>query len=122
MHKKGFIHTLEVVLSVTVMFVFITFIIQRPLTNPKVDKTPILQMLAQDTTFRSCVTGENIPCIQNTIRNYLPVRFDFSYSIGIEAPRSDLPTKDINTDTFFFAGNTTVYSPKLLKIYYWKKV
>lgn len=121
MNKKGFMHTLEAVLAITIMFLFITFIVQKPYTDPKTEKTKVLITLTQDEEFRSCLMANDVGCVEKTVRAYLPARYDFAIQLGSTQQRTDLPTKDINTDVVYVAGNTTTYDPKIVVVYYWNK-
>jgi len=123
MNKKAYMHTIEVVLAVLLTFAVAYFIIPRTSTPQEAASLSILPVLEQKPEFRGCVISLNYSCVESYLRDYLPKNYDFDYDIteNPETPHANLPAKSINTESIYIAGNSSVYSPKIVRLYYWRK-
>ena len=121
--KKAFLRTLEAILAISISFIFLSIIL--PTANPataSLKNENILEGLAQDQAFRACVIAENRTCINQTLDGYLQI---YSYTVNIsKTPNgraNNLPARQVFSESLLIAGNSTLYDPKVIRIYYWDK-
>ncbi len=123
MKKKAYLRTIEVTIAVILTFVIAYFIFPRATVPTEAPGLSILPVLEQSPEFRSCVTGLNYSCTEAFLRDYVPGNYDFTYDIteDPETAHAGLPTKKIYTESVYIAGDINLYSPKIIKLYYWRK-
>lgn len=123
MDKKAFMRTLEASIAVITTLVFVLLINSK---TPFLDPEPaenILAFLANDQDFRACLISNNETCINSSIREMINDKYDFNFNISKD-PASvslNLPKIDVRAESYFFAGNTTVYSSKVIRLFYWRR-
>ena len=121
--KKAFMKTLEVAIAVVMTFVFLTvFIPQYNTAQSRLQNEAVLSVLAKNAEFRACVISENISCINSSLSMALE-KYDYAINISKSPndPATSLPQKRIFSESILIAGNSTLYEPKILRIYYWAK-
>lgn len=123
MNKKAYLRTIEVTVAILMTFVVAYFIFPRSVTPSEDAKISVLSVLEQKQEFRDCVTGLNYSCTEQYLRDYVPSNYDFVYDITEDpgAGHANLPEKQIYTESLFISGNINLYSPKIIKLYYWRK-
>ncbi len=122
--KKAYIRTLEAVIAIFIAFFFLTYIIPAQNVNTaRFENLRIMDTLKENENFRNCVIILNTTCINATIRQNLENRFDFTFNIS-EDPAVNIEISDkerIFSEGIMIAGNSTSYSPKILRVFYWPK-
>ena len=121
--KNAFMKTLEVAIAIVMTFVFLTvFIPQYNTAQSRLQNEDVLSVLAKSPDFRACVISENISCINSSLSIALE-KYDYAINISKSANDrvSGLPDKRIFSESIFIAGNSTLYEPRILRIYYWGK-
>jgi len=122
MNKKAYLRTIEVVIAVIITFAFVYFVFPRSQTPEEKVNLDVLKVLENNPGFRNCLMSDDYNCTASYLKDYVPKNYDFVFDISEnpEIMRVNLPEKNINTETIYIAGNITLYSPKFLKIYYWR--
>ncbi|MBI4438655.1 hypothetical protein HY640_01860 [Candidatus Woesearchaeota archaeon] len=121
--KKAFLRTLEAAIAIIVaLTIILAFIPQFNTARERIRSQNALEPLTKDEQFRTCVLTENITCINTTLSTPLQ---NFHYTINISknphTEISGLPTKQILSESAYIAGNTTTYSPRIIRIFYWAR-
>ncbi|MBI2574707.1 hypothetical protein HYV82_02370 [Candidatus Woesearchaeota archaeon] len=121
--RKAFMKTLEVAIAVVMTFVFLTvFIPQYNTAQSRLQNEDVLSVLAKNAEFRACVISENISCINSSLSGALE-KYDYAINISKSANDrvSGLPDKRVFSESVLIAGNSTLYEPRIVRIYYWGK-
>ena len=119
-NKKGYLRTLEVMVAVLLTFAFVAYVLQDYTEKEGPSKAVnLLTPLAND--IRNCYT---INCVDSAIDSYDPDfsrKYDYLINISSDpnAVVTGLPAKNVYVDSVFISGNESLYSPKIIKIYYW---
>ena len=121
--KQAFLRTAEAVIAIAISLVFLTLLI--PGFNPaqaNQKNENVLEGLARDVNFRQCILQENRTCLNQSI---YPSLSEYHYEINISTNVNDkpasLPAKKIFSESIMVAGNSTLYNPRILRIYYWDR-
>ena len=119
-NRRAFIRTLEAVLAVLVSYTFLVAIIPVGSDQAVTPNYHILNGFEQDETFRHCALSSNSSCIDAYVETQLPN--DLEYRVIMtddpdEVPA--LPDTRVFSEHLFLAGNNTVYSPVIIKLFYW---
>lgn len=115
--------TLEVAIAVVMTFVFLTvFIPQYSAAQSRLQNEDVLPSLAKNADFRACVISGNISCINSSLSRALE-KYDYAINIskGVNDRASGLPDKRVFSESMLIAGNSTLYEPRVVRIYYWGK-
>lgn len=123
MRKKAYLRTLEMAVAALLTFIFVSYVIPKAPTVPEEKKAQIVSVLAQNDDFKNCIVSDNFDCIEKMLDEFMPEQYEFVYDLS-ESPftiRAGLPKKRIFVDSFFFSGNSSVYKPRMIKVYYWRK-
>jgi len=123
MKKKAYLRTIEVAIAIIITFAVAYFIFPKTPTPQEDAMLSILPVLEQKEEFRNCVIALNYSCTESFLREYVPPNYEFSYDI-VENPdtvHANLPAKRINTESVYISGNISLYSPKIIRLYYWRK-
>jgi hypothetical protein len=128
--KKAFLKTAEVLIAIVVGATFLIYIFP---ASPAAKAEPalgLLKILESNNEFRELVLLNKSLCIDcdAAVRKYLPDRFKYSYQFDMldiselgKMP-DDLPgNKRVYVESLFIAGNSTEYSPRVIKLYYWSR-
>lgn len=120
-HKKGYLKTVEAVIAFLLTFALILIVQTQNPAEVRVDKIAILSALEQKDSFRACVINDNATCVYDEIRFVLPREYSFNVTVSSDPYLTpDLPVKDVYADHIWIAGNSTKYSPRIVRLYYWK--
>ena len=126
--RKGYLKVVEAALAFVLTYFFVTIALSfylPPSTRELEDPRPLRNVPEGD--FRACVLESNISCINQSILEFNPSFYnEFDYRIRVFNSTGtdliiDLPDRNVYTDSMFVAGNVSVYDPKIIKIYSWKK-
>ncbi|MDP2750583.1 MAG: hypothetical protein Q8O89_07165 [Nanoarchaeota archaeon] len=120
--KKGYVRTVEVLIALFITILFLTIIIPRYYSsNTRVENLKIMDLLKEDESLRNCISGSDATCINTKIDAQLPDKYSFKYTLSSDQTvvAEGLPAKKVFVEAGYFAGNTTTYSPKTLRVYYW---
>ena len=122
MNKKSFLRTIEVMIAVLITFIFIFFVFPKSQTPEEKVQLEVLKVLENSPEFRNCILGLDYNCTGDFLNDYVPKNYGFVFDISDNPDifRANLPEKNINTETLYIAGNITSYSPKFVKLYYWR--
>ena len=115
--RKGYIRTLEAFIAFFITFLFVVFVVLKGVARqPERSDLRILENLEQQESFRQCVYANNITCMEDEIRPFIPKTHEFGASIN----RPDPPqvAKNIFTETVFITSNST-NDYKEVYLYYW---
>ena len=149
MNKRGFIKTLEAVLAVLIVFIFIFSLSQKGSSNNAVQtmkdmQEGLLSGISKDDKFRSCIvsaTKENLPfigvgneqdpCFEEGLKDYitnsLPSRFvkqgDERYRIWVcdvnDCTLPELSGKYVYTSAVIISSDLQDYKPRVFRIWMW---
>ncbi len=121
--KKAFMRTLEAILAMGLTLIFVgLFIPQYNAAKTTFKNENVLAGTLKDPDFKTCVLNENISCVNRTISDRLG-----SYNVAINISKSsqsaeqELPQSRVFSESEIVAGNSTLYEPRILRIYYWPK-
>ncbi len=124
MNRKAFMKTIEVGIAIVLTYLFLILITPKQVPTASRERiAETLSILQQNDDFRNCVISENGTCVDSNIRLFLQASFDYVYSVSSDPNYvpSGLPQKRIFVDSIFISGNTTLYKPKIFKVYYWTR-
>ena len=145
MNKRGFIKTLEAVLAVIIVFIFIFTVRQTSgdnVVNSMRDiQEGLLIGISQDDLFRNCIItsqdfvfsgeGGNNPCLNKDLKVYvgdsLPSRFKDRYIVqSCDADNCNLPPevtssgeRNLYTSAVVISSDLETYNPKIFRIWMW---
>jgi hypothetical protein len=122
--KKGFMRTLESMIAILGSLFFVLFILPDTPSDVEPEETiRLLEVLSQENEFRNCVLISNVSCVDGYISTTMNLG-EYQYTFNISSDHSysaDINRDDVYLKTVFIAGNETLYSPKILKLYYWNE-
>jgi len=126
--RHGFVKTLEMFLAVAIIFIFLIFAIPQSarLYSPGQDLS-VLEWLSEEEAFRQAVLAGNSSYINSSIRNILDenglsmLNFTFSVSSNPNFVLQAIPAEQTISYSMFISAEGSSYSPKILRIYAWKK-
>ncbi|RMF05933.1 hypothetical protein D6764_03610 [Candidatus Woesearchaeota archaeon] len=125
-NKKGYMRTIEAFSAVVITFVFMMYVIPQYQGNEvRREKLNVLHGLVNDDSFRNCVLEQDsstaLNCTRSVVSRVIPQTYRFKIDIqesdDFEYP--DLPETRVFSESVMIAGNTTLYDPKYVRIYYW---
>ncbi len=117
MKKKGYIRTLEAFIAFFLTFLFMVFVVLKGIPEePERTNFHILENLEQQDSFRRCVYEENITCMDEQVRESIPLTYD--HKITINNPKPPQTYKNTYTETLFMTSNQTS-DYKVIYLYYW---
>jgi hypothetical protein len=117
--RKGYVMTLEAFLAFFITFIFVVFVVLKGISaKPAKTQLDILEALEERDDFRTCVYENNVSCIEDLVRPFVPGTYMFR--INIDSPSVASGAKDIYSETVFLAGNSTG-EYKTVYLYYWPK-
>lgn len=140
MVKQGYIRTLEAVIAIVIILLFIFTITPTNITNPsdipvqvKTAQTYILQSVADDVTLRNEALDVEVdgacsgvaPSIANFVTANLPPGFDYSCAVCLTTNCVFTPagiTTSVYVDDIMIAPPDTETSPKIVRIWMWQIV
>ncbi len=120
--RKAYVRTIEVLVALFITILFVAIIIPRSYPEEiRTESLEIMGTLQEDTAFRNCVMGNETSCIQTRIRQHLPGKYNYTYTISSDplAAAGELPVKRVFAESAYFSANDSYYSPKIFRIYYW---
>ncbi|OIO65101.1 hypothetical protein COY28_04695 [Candidatus Woesearchaeota archaeon CG_4_10_14_0_2_um_filter_57_5] len=122
MQKNAMYKTLEAFLAVSAIMVFVA-ILATAIRHERADPLDIMPSLMQDRSFRGCIVADDIACADAIVREYVQQNYDFLLvsSRTAEGTAPQLPAKNVWVESTFVAGNETVYRPRIVRLYYWKR-
>lgn len=121
---KGYLYTLEVVISIALLMIAITFVYkteaQISFEHHLLKEYGInaLQFLDANHTLRKFVYENNETYIETLLRNYIPKAINYEFSNNcdmINVPEN----KTVVTVSYYLAGYMNVYKPKKICLYLW---
>ncbi len=121
--KKAFVRTVEAAIAITITFIFVSLVLPYSYNIQNDPKgQAVLPELAKDPSFRQCVISENMSCINTTLSQRLG-KYHFSVNLSKTAygQSASLPQKRVFSESAFIAGNSSLYEPRIIRIYYWGK-
>ncbi|MBI3051651.1 hypothetical protein HYY74_04280 [Candidatus Woesearchaeota archaeon] len=122
MVKQGFLRTMEAAAAIVITFFFLIIFIPHQIPGETALKNDdVLTTLSKDPAFRECVTQENSTCVNDTLRPYMQ-QYSYTFNVsrtGNAQPR--LPEKQVISESAYIAGNDSLYSPRIIRIYYWPR-
>ncbi len=121
--KKAFMRTMEAILAMGLTLIFVgLFIPQYNIAQANFKNENVLVGTLKDPEFRACVINENITCVNTTVSAMLE---GYNVAVNIskksQTPAQNLPEKRVYVESEMVAGNSTLYEPRILRIYYWPK-
>ena len=145
MGKRGFIKTLEAVLAVIIVFIFMFTVRQTSgdsvVSSMRDIQEGLLTGVSQDDMFRNCIVTSpdfvfsgivgNNPCLNKDLKGYvensLPSRFRDRYIIqACDANNCILPPevtgsgeKNLYTSAVIISSDLGTYNPKIFRIWMW---
>ena len=106
-------------------FVFVAYFIPRftPTEDPQKQDLNVLPRLEGNEDFRNCVIGEDNDCVKNLISQVIPSGYGYDASISndVDYEKTGLPAGNVYIESAFISSNMTIYSTKIVKLYYWRK-
>lgn len=116
--------TLEAFIAILLTIIFLIIVFPK---NPAALQNDVdfnmLTTLAQDDNFRGCIIEKNNSCVNTYIKENIDFGY-YNYTFNISSDSSNFARINKNNvflKTYFFVGNETIYSPRILKLYYWKE-
>ncbi len=133
MVKKAYIITLEAVIAIVVLYIFMTYAISRNVEKPKVSiprdikisQETILSQIQTNDFFRTCALQEDYACLDDMIGLSLKqgLLYNFTICHTISCPAFILQeNKDVYAKSLIISTNTTYYNTTLISLYIWRRV
>ena len=133
MVKKAYIITIEAIIAIVVLYIFMTYALSRNVERPKVS-VPKDIALSQDTIFsqiqtndyyRTCALQENYPCLDNMIGLSVKQGWLYNFTICHTTLCQAFilnENKDVYVKSLILSTNTTYYNTTLVTLYIWRKI
>ena len=133
MVKKAYIITIEAIIAIVVLYIFMTYAISRNVEKPKVSiprdieisQETILSQIQTNDFFRTCALQEDRACLDNMMTLSLKqgLMYNFTICHGVSCPVFILQeNKDVYAKSLIISTNTTDYSTTLITLYIWRKI
>ncbi len=133
MDKNGYIRTLEAVVAILMIFVFIFTVLPRSQPRAATDPSEIrllqdaiLNQIESNSTYRNFVLNDDKTAIDVYVTDTLKFVGDYGHILNIQdvdnsiVQPNGLPTdKDVYAGSVVVGSNLTKYNPKLVTIYIW---
>ena len=124
--KKGYMRTLEAVGVIILTLSFLLYLIPQFQGNEvHKERLDVIDEVMYNENFRNCVLTTSIitakTCSETYFLDLIPKIYEFKVEIS-DINRflgTDLPDKEVFTETIMLVGNITTYSPRYVKLYYW---
>ena len=97
-NKKAYIRTLEALVAVLIVFLFISFVVPKhSVSEARQENINLLEKLKDNPDFRYYIYENNETSAKGFLNDYVPNRYNFDLSIYGDAnySKTDLPDKDI---------------------------
>ena len=130
--KRGVLRILEAFIAVTILFiVLLTIITQQPTGKGEAEKEilalqrNILERVSQDEVLRQEVLEDNPTGVERVVESILPPTFNYSVRICDLNELCNLGSfidTEVFVDQTVISANLQTYSPKVVKIFLWRKV
>ena len=120
LNKKSYMRTIEALIAILIIFIFLIFTTQRSNVEKKSVRLDILSQFEDDINFRDCVLDNNLSCVDNNIKPYIPKIYKYKIDILNETNVIDVNVneKDVIQESLFLFDNTTG-GKKIVRLYYW---
>ena len=120
---KAYIRTLEMFIAIVITFIFLMFVIPKNMSRAEEKELHFLAKLEQESNFRNCVISSNISCINSSVSQLIPSRYDYTLITDdkLNTPET-LPLAKIGADSIMIKGNMTNSTTKFVQVFYWKKI
>ena len=131
-NKKAFMKTLEALIAVVLLLIFVTaiFILN---TSPKKEEIPediklsqdsILNKIETDSALRICLTNSNEPCIKTMITSSLPPTIEYQINICVNPDPSSCAVLQNLADKVYVRSLIIQEqgTMAILRLYMWQKI
>lgn len=122
--KQAYLRTLEAVIAIFITFLFLLYIApERSVSAAMEENLYVMPVLAKNLAFRNCVLIQNVSCINSTIDDNLPNQYNFLFNLSSDSTVAvrGLPAKRVFADAAYIVGNSTLYKPLIVRLYYWSR-
>jgi hypothetical protein len=120
MVKHAFVKTMEAFIAIILAYLFLLIIVPRDLDRNIQGNAAILSSFEQDSEFRACALSDDEACVRAFVDGQIPEYFTFEVLLT-EDPNEipTLPRKQVLRESLYLSGNLTLYSPVIVKLFYW---
>lgn len=131
MDKKGFIKTIEAIVAVLLLYIFITAILIQ--NKPKQASVPLDVKLTQESVlkevsnsnyYRNCVLRNDKNCVDSLMRKTIGDQYNYTFSLctATQCSLPITPAKDVYYNSIIIASNFTDYQTTSVNLYIWKNI
>ncbi len=128
-NKKGFIKTLEAIVAIIILIVFISVFIRRDEIIKKDDEKSIvasslLSEIQDNDILRGCVLIKDKNCIDNYLNESITNRYYYNFSIcdlGGSCLVPSLPKTDVYVKSIVVSSNLTTKESRIIRVYLWNR-
>lgn len=113
-------------LAFVITFLFVFFVLPKNTeSQAREEKLEMLSLVQYDPLLRECSIDYNVSCINSSLTSNFPdslINYNCIINISAKPDNSirNLPPVDVIIDSLFIMGDDD-YSPRIIKIFYWKK-
>ncbi|MBI2133975.1 hypothetical protein HYU11_04805 [Candidatus Woesearchaeota archaeon] len=120
--RNAFMRTLEAIIAMAITMVFVgMFIAQNNAAKSVFENENILPELMKEHDFKQCILLENSTCINATLSRALRgYGFTMNISRSTDSRAQGLPEKRVFSESSMISGNSTLYDPRIIRVYYWR--
>lgn len=131
MVKKAYLITLEAIIAIVILYIFMTYTISRNIEKPKtsspsdirLSQDTILSQIQTDDYYRNCALKEDYNCIDNMVSSSIKSGLSYNFTI---CHTKTCPVflleeaKDVYTRSLIISTNNTYYNVTQVTIHIWR--
>ena len=129
-NKRGFIKTLEAIIAIILIILFLSIFIKREGVITKDDEkstvaNSLVNEIQSNDLLRNCVLNQDYKCIGSYLNKSIKNRYYYNFSICTlpnNCALSNLPKTDVYAKSFVITSNLTKINPSIIRIYLWNRV
>ena len=130
-NKKGYIRTLEAIVAILMLYIFITFLLSQ--NKPEEAAAPLDIVLSQESVlkeiqsssyYRNCVLEKDVDCVDQLASSTLGKKYDYALAIctRTECQIPATPVKEVYVDSIVISSNITKFETTSVNLYVWRKI
>lgn len=133
MVKKAYLITLEAIIAIVILYIFMTYALSRQIEKPKtaipqdikLSQDVILSQIETNDFYRNCALKEDYGCIDSmmssSIKGGLLYNFTICHTQTCPVFLLQEP-KDVYTKSLIISTNNTYYNITLVTIHLWSRI
>jgi hypothetical protein len=132
MDKKGFMKTLEALVAVVILTVFLVYVAVRidrdqpeAPDDIKLVQDTVMSKISENEFYRNCTIKDDRDCVNLLINSTIPLNLNYTFKIcpSINCDLPDLPEDiEIYADSLILSSTLDEKDITVLNLYIWRKI